>query len=90
MEQVTCRHCGQALAGRQRHYCTECGPLASRLWKRAHRRLWKAAGDRYWLTDWKHKTPDERRAYFRTYMRAYRRRQRPVPPAEIAVPRRER
>jgi len=42
------------------------------LWKRKHRRVWKSAGDKYWLSDWKHKTPEERKAYFRAYMREYR------------------
>jgi hypothetical protein len=78
MEKGTCRHCSEPLKTGQRKYCAHCAPLASRLWKRDHRRLWKAAGDPYWLTDWKHKTPDERRAYFRTYMRRYRRRQQAV------------
>jgi len=80
VERTACGHCGQQLlVGRQRKYCDLCSPLASLLWKRRHRRLWKAAGDPYWLTDWKHKTSDERRTYFRDYMRAYRRQQRNPP-----------
>jgi hypothetical protein len=76
VERDLCRHCRQQpVVGCKRKYCDVCSPLASLFWKRVHRRLWKAAGDQYWLTDWKHKTPDERRAYFRVYMRAYRQRQ---------------
>src|SRR5436309_13625120 len=69
-----CQHCHiRLISGRKRKYCAEHSLLASILWKRRHRRLWKAAGDKYWLSDWKNKTEGERRAYFRTYMREYRR-----------------
>jgi hypothetical protein len=56
----------------KRKYCDAHSRVASVVWKREHRRQWKALGDRYWLADWKHKTDEERRAYFRAYMRAYR------------------
>ena len=72
-----CHWCQTALiVGRKRKYCPEHSRQASLIWKRVHRRLWKAAGDPYWLADWKHKTVEERRAYFRTYMRAYRKKLR--------------
>jgi len=68
-----CHWCQTApIVGRKRKYCLEHSLQASLIWKRKHRRLWKAAGDPYWLADWKNKTPEERRAYFRAYMRAYR------------------
>jgi len=60
------------VTGRNRKYCKEHSRLASTLWKRRHRRIWKLAGDQYWLIDWKNKAPEERRAYFRAYMRQYR------------------
>jgi hypothetical protein len=82
MEKGVCRSCRkEPLVGRQRKYCRGCGPLASALWKREHRRLWKAAGDRYWLDDWASRA--ERRAYNRTYMRRYRRRVGIAPAAVI-------
>jgi hypothetical protein len=75
MERPLCAYCHtRPLMGRGRKYCPEDGPKASVIWKREHRRAWKASGDKYWLADWKHKTSEERRAYFRDYMRKYRRR----------------
>ena len=80
MKRGLCIFCHIApITGRNRKYCAEHSRLASTLWKRTHRRLWKAAGDKYWLADWNHKTPDERRSYFREYMREYRRRRIVVP-----------
>jgi len=70
-----CRYCHQnPIVGRRRKYCPEHARNASTIWKREHRRAWKADGDKYWLANWKHKTPEERREYFRLYMRRYRRR----------------
>lgn len=78
MDRGLCRHCHEnPIVGRRRKYCPEHARTASILWKREHRRRWKAAGDKYWLDDWKHKTPEGRREYFRTYMREYRRRRVP-------------
>jgi hypothetical protein len=75
MERRLCSYCNtNPIVGRGRKYCPDHTRQASTIWKRKHRRLWKALGDKYWLADWKHKTPEERRAYFRNYMRAYRRR----------------
>jgi hypothetical protein len=75
MDRGLCIFCHLApVTGRKRKYCDEHSNLASMIWKRQHRRTWKAAGDKYWLSDWKHQTPEERRAYFRTYMRKYRQR----------------
>ncbi len=75
MEHQPCHHCHTApVTGRKRKYCDKHSREASAIWKRAHRRLWKAQGDKYWLSEWK--SDEERRAYFRTYMREYRRRRR--------------
>ena len=72
-----CISCNTApVVGRARKYCPKHSRQASALWKRAHRRLWKAMGDKYWLADWKHTTSEERRAYFRNYMRSYRQKRR--------------
>ncbi len=86
MERDLCQHCHSApVTGRKRKYCVQHSRSASAIWKRAHRRLWKAQGDKYWLADWK--SPEERRAYFRAYMRAYRhRKQGSTPPEEGAHP----
>jgi hypothetical protein len=75
VEQGPCHYCHQApVSGRKRKYCDEHSREASAIWKREHRRLWKAQGDKYWVSEWK--SPEDRRAYFRTYMRGYRRRRR--------------
>jgi hypothetical protein len=75
MDRGLCIFCHlEPVTGRKRKYCDLHSKLASTLWKRQHRRLWKAAGEKYWDADWKGRTPDERRAYFRTYMRVYRER----------------
>jgi hypothetical protein len=75
VEQGPCHYCHKApVTGRKRKYCDEHSREASAIWKREHRRLWKAQGDRYWISDWK--SPDDRRTYFRTYMRGYRHRKR--------------
>ena len=71
------------ISGRNRKYCQDDSRQASAIWKREHRRLWKAAGDKYWLSDWKNKTSEERRAYFRTYMQEYRRKKH-LKPAKTA------
>lgn len=46
-EGLTCSNCGQLLPPRRTRYCRECGPLASKLWKRLNRR--ECAGTHYWL-----------------------------------------
>lgn len=74
MDRGLCRYCNQnPILGRRRKYCPDHARNASAIWKREFRRQEKAKGEKYWLADWKHATPDERRAYFRNYMRAYRR-----------------
>ncbi len=71
---MVCSACHiQAVPRLRRKYCTVCGLRASVLWKRAKRHAWKQSGQKYWLDNWKHKSDAERRAYFREYMRAYRR-----------------
>lgn len=62
----------------RRKYCDKCGTLASTLWKREKRKEWKNAGQRYWLDAWKHVSAEEKRRYFREYMRRYRRRRQCV------------
>jgi len=75
MDRGLCSYCRQnPVVGRNRKYCPDHARQASAIWKREHRRVWKAAGDKYWLDEWKNKTPEERRAYFRDYMREWRRR----------------
>jgi hypothetical protein len=69
-----CLVCNKPLTGRKRKYCTEHSGRASLLWKREHRRQWKIRGEKYWLSDWKHKSLAEKRAYFAGKMREYRRR----------------
>ena len=72
-EKGLCHWCQAApIVGRKRKYCLEHSRQASLLWKRKHRQLCKATCDKYWLADWANKTPEERRAYFRMYMRGYR------------------
>jgi hypothetical protein len=75
MDRGLCIFCRLSpITGRNRKYCDEHSRLASTIWKRQSRRIWKDAGDQYWLSDWKHKSSEERKAYFRTYMRQYRKR----------------
>jgi hypothetical protein len=75
MERPLCAYCRiNPIIGRGRKYCPDHGRQASAIWKREHRRIWKASGDKYWRADWKNKTPEERRAYSRNYMREYRER----------------
>jgi len=87
MERGLCIFCHAApVTGRKRKYCDQHSRLASTNWKRAHRRIWKAAGDKYWLADWKHKTAEERKEYFRAYMRRYRREKASANPNGVAGP----
>jgi hypothetical protein len=73
MNPALCLYCHtRPIPPLKRKYCDVHSGEASAIWKREHRRQWKALGDRYWLADWKHKSDEERRAYFRAYMRAYR------------------
>ncbi|MDA2937073.1 hypothetical protein MYX75_02265 [Acidobacteria bacterium AH-259-A15] len=75
MNRVVCIHCHVRPIGEgKRKYCEEHSRQASAIWKREHRRLWRSMGDKYWLSDWKNKTSEERKAYFRAYMREYRKR----------------
>jgi len=69
-----CSYCQKDLPPGKRKYCSTHSNLASVLWKREHRRLWKQKGEKYWLSDWKSKSHEERKEYFRRYMRNYRRR----------------
>ena len=74
MRRHRCLYCHRrVIHGRKRKYCDLHSKQASKLWKRKHRRLWAASGDKYWLADWKNRTSEERRRYFRIYMQAYRR-----------------
>ncbi len=73
---MVCSACQEnPVAPGRRKYCTECGAHASVLWKRRQRRAWKRLGQKYWRDNWKHTSDEERCAYFRQYMRAYRRKQ---------------
>lgn len=75
MDRGMCSHCGcRPITPPLRKFCALHSRMASTLWKRASRRRWRAAGDPYWQSDWVHKTVEERRKYFREYMRGYRRR----------------
>jgi hypothetical protein len=75
MDRGLCHSCHvKPILGRKRKYCEEHSRLASVLWKRERRRLWKEKGQKYWQDAWENKTPEERKAYFRQYMRQYRRR----------------
>ena len=76
MEWRRCVCCDLPVQGRKRKYCDQHSRTASTRWKRAYRLVCKRKGDQYWLSDWKNKTTEERRAYFRDYMRKYRRRLR--------------
>lgn len=71
-----CTICNLQLAGRLRKYCRDHSRQASTLLKRQYRRDEKAKSVRYWLEEWAKKTEEERKVYFRNYMRAYRRRKR--------------
>jgi hypothetical protein len=76
MNKGMCVFChARPITGRKRKYCDEHSSLASVLWKRNERRTFPASqGD--WLINWKNKSPEERKAYFRAYMREYRRKRR--------------
>jgi hypothetical protein len=66
VEQGPCQHCRTApVTGRKRKYCDEHSRQASAIWKRRNPEL---------RGSWKN--PEDRKAYFRTYMREYRRRKR--------------
>ena len=86
MDRHLCIYCETApVAPGKRKYCDAHSRQASAIWKRAHRRLRKIQGEKYWLAHWK--SPEDRRAYFRTYMRDYRTRKRTTtPPKEGADP----
>lgn len=77
-----CHHCRKAPipAGHHR-YCRTCSPLASKLWKTAHRRCWSqlwrqegCRGPAPYLDGWESR--EAYQAYYRAYMRAWRRRRR--------------
>lgn len=87
MEQGLCHYCQlNPITGKRRKYCEQHSAQASLIWKRVHRRLWRNAGASTWLVDWKHKSADERKAYFRQYMREYRRRKKLGKNTEHATP----
>jgi hypothetical protein len=72
-----CAICGiHPVPPKSRSYCAACRDGASARWKRRQRQVWKQSGQKYWRDNWKHKSDQERRAYYRAYMRAYRRRRR--------------
>jgi hypothetical protein len=74
MERGFCFSCHlKPISRRNRKYCALHSSQASILWKRRQRQLWKQSGQTYWLDNWKHKSDEERRTYYRNYMRAYRR-----------------
>jgi hypothetical protein len=78
MDRGPCTYCNAApITGRRRKYCDPHSRQASAIWKREHRRRWKAEGRRYWRED--ARSDEERRGYFRTYMRAWRQRRRTNP-----------
>lgn len=68
MRQTPCTYdkCPEPIVGRLRKYCRAHSRQASAIWKRQHPE---------WRTPWK-KTDEERRTYFREYMRRYRQRKR--------------
>ena len=67
MDRGLCRYCHQnPIDGRRRKYCHDHARNASAIWKRMHPE---------YRGDW-NVTKEERLAYFRTYMREYRRRRR--------------
>jgi hypothetical protein len=67
VERGLCQHCHTLpVTGRKRKFCDEHSRQASAIWKRKHPE---------WRTPWV-TTHEKRRAYFRTYMRGYRRRKR--------------
>lgn len=75
-----CTHCQNAPIPRgKRRYCATCSPIASRIWKARQRQQWASdwrsrgqVGSPPYLDAWPSR--DEFRAYFRNYMRAWRRR----------------
>src|SRR5262245_6963241 len=72
-----CHSCEvRRISPRRRKFCDRCGMLASLVWKREKRREWRGLGQKYWLDAWKHVSDEERKAYFRTYMREYRQNKR--------------
>lgn len=74
---MLCSNCRiRIVSPTRKKYCVPCGANASAIWKRRQRRIWNQLGQPYWLDNWKHKTDEERRAYYRNYMRAYRQKAR--------------
>lgn len=70
---MMCSACqAKPVAPNRTKYCSDCAASASVLWKRRQRRAWKQSGQKYWRDNWKHKSDQERRAYYRAYMRTYR------------------
>jgi hypothetical protein len=66
VERGLCQHCQTApVTGRKRKYCDTHSREASAIWKRRHPEL---------RGSWK--DPDERKAYYRQYMREYRQKKR--------------
>jgi len=76
---MVCLACqSRPVACNRRKYCAECGAHASAVWKRSQRSAWKHSGQKYWLDNWH--SDEERRRYFREYMRQYRSGNRRDPP----------
>ena len=77
---MLCHACQtQPIPPGNRRYCRACSPRASARWKAEHRRewarQWRADGRRGaapWLDGWP--SLEARRAYYRAYMREWRRR----------------
>lgn len=82
-----CTNCHtRPIPPRNRRYCSECSPQASRIWKARERRRWAAAwrakgcaGPPPYLDGWSSR--EAYRAYYRQYMRRWRR-QRGSRPSE--------
>ena len=77
-----CSNCLKAeIPPGNRRYCTACSPQASRIWKARERRRWSAEwrdkgrqGPPPYLDGWP--SAEARRAYYRAYMRAWRRKRK--------------
>jgi hypothetical protein len=83
-----CTGCGRGVVHPpKRKYCDNCSRQASAAWKRKHRHLfsirWRhdPAGPPPWMDGWR--TPEERRAYYRDYMRKWRKRVAPADPVIV-------
>jgi len=77
-----CRNCKtRTIRPRHRVYCANCSPRASAIWKVRHRRQWieewkvqGRQGPPPYLDGWP--SIEARRAYYREYMRKWRKKRR--------------